>query len=159
MVDDNLWFYDPESRKFSHTSLNEQFNDSDANNSDFRASTLAGNYTVVSAEQARLGTHDVYILGLEANSDEVTYPTMRVWVTASPYLVLKSEDYSAGGRLMRTSYYPSYTKAGGRYVANQMIFRDELIAGKQTRITISEISTETLPDMIFTKSYVERVNN
>jgi hypothetical protein len=47
MADDNLWFYDPESRKFSHTSLNEQFNDSEANNSDFGSSSLAEDYTVV----------------------------------------------------------------------------------------------------------------
>jgi hypothetical protein len=43
-------------------------------------------------------------------------------------------------------------------MATQVIFRDELVQGKQTRISMSEISTETLPDMIFTKSYVERVN-
>ncbi len=158
MADDNLWFYDPESRKFSHTSLNEQFNDSEANNSDFGSSSLAEDYTVVRVEQARLGTYDVYVLELSARNDEVTYPTMRLWVTAEPYLVLKSEAYSAGGRRIRTSYYPSYTRIGGRYMATQVIFRDELVQGKQTRISMSEISTETLPDMIFTKSYVERVN-
>ena len=46
MVDDNLWFYDPESRKFSHTSMSEQFNNSDANNSDFKASSLLDDYNV-----------------------------------------------------------------------------------------------------------------
>ncbi|MDD4220434.1 MAG: outer membrane lipoprotein-sorting protein, partial [Sphaerochaetaceae bacterium] len=44
LIEDNLWFYDPESRKFSHTSLKDQFNNSDANNSDFNASSLAKDY-------------------------------------------------------------------------------------------------------------------
>ena len=42
MLEDNLWFYDPESRKFSHTSLKEQFGESDANNSDFGESWRGG---------------------------------------------------------------------------------------------------------------------
>jgi hypothetical protein len=60
---------------------------------------------------------------------------------------------------MRTSYYPTYAKAGDNYIPTKMIFIDELIEGKKTQITISDISTKDIPDSIFTKSYVERVNN
>ena len=38
-VDDNLWMYDPESRKFTHTSMKESFEGTDARNSDFRRPT------------------------------------------------------------------------------------------------------------------------
>ena len=159
MIDDNLWFYDPESRKFSHTSMKDQFNGSDANNSDFTNSTLAEDYRVVSIEEGTLGKYRVYVMDIEATNNEVTYPTRRMWITVDSSLLLKSEDYSASGRLMRTSYFPSYTKAGDNYVATKIIFVDELIKGKKTTITIGDISFKAIPDTVFTKSYVERVNN
>ncbi|WP_041385415.1 outer membrane lipoprotein-sorting protein [Sphaerochaeta pleomorpha] len=159
MIDDNLWFYDPESRKFSHTSMKDQFNQSDANNSDFNSSSLANDYKVVSIEDGKLGNFSVYILVIEALNNEVTYPKRKLWVTRENTLVLKSEDYSASGRLMRTSYYPFYTKSEGNYIPTKMIFVDELIAGKKTTISISDISFKDIADSVFTKSYVERVNN
>ena len=158
MVDDNLWFYDPESRKFSHTSINDQFNGSDANNSDFNASSVAEDYRVAAIEETKLGSYAVYLMTLEALNNEVTYQTQKLWVTINGNLVLKSEDYSSGGRLMRTSYYPSYAKAGDNVVPTKMIFVDELVAGKKTTITISDISVKDIADSVFTKSYVELVN-
>lgn len=159
-VDDNLWFYDPESRTFSHTSMNDRFNGSDANNSDFRQSTLSEDYRVTGVDEGTLGSYDVYILDLEAVNDEVTYPTRRIWVSRETPIILKSQDYSAGGRLLRTSYYPSYSQVrDDAYVPTRMIFVDELVEGKQTEITLTDISVRELPDSIFTKSYVERVND
>ncbi|MGM0432496.1 MAG: outer membrane lipoprotein-sorting protein [Spirochaetota bacterium] len=158
MIEDNLWFYDPESRKFSHTSLKEQFDSTDANNSDFNASSLEEDYRVTSIEEGKLGSYSVYILEVEATNDEVTYPTMKMWVTQQNTLLLKSEDYSAGGRLMRTSLYPSYTRVGENVIPTRMIFVDELVEGKKTTVTVSDISAEDIPDTVFTKSYVERVN-
>lgn len=158
MIDDNLWFYDPESRKFSHTSLKEQFDDTDANNSDFNASSLEEDYQVTSIEEGKLGSYSVYILEVEATNDEVTYPTMKMWVTRQNTLLLKSEDYSAGERLMRTSLYPSYTRVGENAIPTKMIFVDELVEGKKTTVSVSDISAEDIPDTVFTKSYVERVN-
>ncbi len=158
MIDDNLWFYDPESRKFSHTSMKEQFGDSDAKNSDFGESTIAEDYKVVSVAEGTLGKYEVYIMELEATHNEVTYPGLKVWVTKGVNLVLKTEDYSANGRLMRSSYFPSYTQIDGKYIPSKMIFVDNLIEGKKTQITMSEVSTAPLPDTLFTKAYVERVN-
>ena len=157
-VDDNLWFYDPESRNFSHTSMKEQFAGSDARNSDFGASSYNDDYAVTAIREARLGNYDVYILDLEGRHNEVTYPKQVIWVTRDRYLPLKIEDYSETGRLMRTALFPSYARAGTTYIATTMIFVDELIEGRKTQISISEISVEPLPDTIFTKSYVERVN-
>jgi hypothetical protein len=95
---------------------------------------------------------------MEATHSEVTYPTQKMWVTRNSLLVLKTEDYSATGRLMRTSLFPSYAKVGDKFLATKMIFTDELIEGKKTQITMTDLSTSPLPDSIFTKAYVERVN-
>jgi hypothetical protein len=157
-IDDGLWFYDPESRQFTFTSISESFGGSDARNSDFQASSLAADYDVIASSEGTLGKFDVWILELEASNDEVTYPFRKLWVTKEPNLILKSEDYSLTKRLLRTSYFPSYAKAGDSFVADQQLYVDALVENKQTKVTIEDISTAEIPDNVFTKAYVERVN-
>ena len=155
---DNLWFYDPESRKFSHTSLKEAFQDTDARNSDFGDVKFAEDYAVRSIEEGTLGRYAVYVLDLQAKGDEVTYPFLKAWVTREGGLVLKTEDYSLSERLMRTSYYPRYARVGDAVVPTEMIFVDELVEGKKTRISMTDLSAAAIPDSVFTKAYVERAN-
>lgn len=157
-IDDALWFYDPESRSFSHTSQSESFQGSDARNSDFESSTLAEDYEIVAATEGRLGSHAVYILDLEATNNEVTYPAVKLSVTREQHLILKSEDYSVTGRLLRTSYFPRYTAVADAYIPTQAIFVDELVENKKTTITFTDVSTADLPDSVFTKAYVERAS-
>ena len=157
-IDDGLWFYDPESRQFTYTSLAESFGGSDARNSDFQASSLAEDYDVTSVEEGTLGKFEVWVLELEATNDEVTYPFRKLWVTKEPNLILKSEDYSLTNRLLRTSYFPSYAKAGDSFIPDEQLFVDALVENKQTKITLEDISTAEIPDNVFTKAYVERVN-
>ena len=158
-IDDNLWFYDPESRQFTHESMKERFGGTDARNSDFGKSSLTENYRVRTVTEGRLGKYHAYILDLEAKNNEVTYPKTKLWVTKDLYLVLKSEDYSATGRLLRTSFYPSYVKVESHYIPSRMIFIDELVKGKKTSLNLSEVSLTVVPDSVFTKTYLERVNH
>ena len=88
----------------------------------------------------------------------LTVSYVKMWVTKGTNLVLRTEEYSLTKRLMRSSLFPNYAKVGSGVIPTQMIFIDELVKGKKTQITISEISTNKLPDHVFTKAYVERVN-
>jgi outer membrane lipoprotein-sorting protein len=97
-LDDNLWFYDPDSRKFSHTSMKESFGGTDAKNSDFSAKSLADDYNEVSCTEGKLGNYDVYIIELKAVNNEVTYPYLKLWVSKNPNLIMKSEEYSLSNR-------------------------------------------------------------
>jgi outer membrane lipoprotein-sorting protein len=159
MIEDNLWFYDPSSRKFSHTSMKEQFNNSDANNSDFTSSSLLEDYKVVGVEEGNLGSYEVNILSLEARNVEVTYPTQKIYVAKKGNVTLKKEEFSKSNTLLRSSYFTKYQVVDGNYMSTYMIYSDELVEGKKTTIQISNISTADLPDSVFTKSYIERVNN
>lgn len=155
---DNLWFYDPESRKFSHTSLKENFEGSDARNEDFAQSSLADDYRIAAYERGTLGQYAVYIVDLEAVHNEVPDPFLKMWITEDTNLVLKLESYSLTKRLVRTALYPSYQKVGNAVIPRQMIFVDELIPGNKTQITLTDVSVEPLEVNVFTKAYVERVN-
>jgi hypothetical protein len=157
-VDDNLWFYDPESRKFTHSSMKENIQGTDAKNSDFGQSALAADYKVSAWTEGKLGAYEVWLLDLESTNNEATYAFKKIAVSKKDGLLLKSEDYSLSKRLLRTSYYTSYTKAGNSFIADKSLFVDALVKGKKTQITVTEISVAPLPDSVFTKAYVERVN-
>ncbi|MBN1648792.1 MAG: outer membrane lipoprotein-sorting protein [Spirochaetales bacterium] len=157
-IGDNMFLYDPQSRKFTHSSLKENVNDTDAKNSDFRMSTYAEDYNVTAYSEGNLGKFSVWILDLEANNDSVPYPFKKAWVDKKSSLLLKTEDYSLSRRLLRTSLFPSYAKVGDSYAPSKMIFIDETIEGRKTQITVTDVSIEKLPDSVFTKAYVERVN-
>ncbi|GHU41529.1 hypothetical protein FACS1894190_09740 [Spirochaetia bacterium] len=163
---DTLWLYDAGSKKFKSTSSQDRFQNSNARNSDFTRSTLAEDYEIVIAEDAKLGKTSCRVLTLESITTDVTYPRMKVWITAEG-LILKSEDYSLSGQLLRTSAMPEYRKIENRYVPKTIIFIDALrgttINGKfvseKTTISIDKVKFGKLPDSTFSKQFLETVSN
>ena len=157
-VDDNLWFYDPDSRKFSHSSVRESLQDSEARNSDLNQSSLAQDYAVESATEGRLGRYDVHILDLTARHNEVSFPRLKMWVRQDNNLMLKVQNFSLSGRLVRSDYFPKYVRVEDRFMPSQMLFVDELKEGERTQVTMANTSLARVPDSVFSKSYLERVN-
>ena len=157
-LEDNIWIYDPISRKFTHSTLKDNFEGSSAKNSDMRKSMKSVDYTTDGYTEGKLGAYDVWIADLHGVNDEVPYPFIRMWVRKSDLLILKVEDYSLTKRLLRTALYPNYARVGDKFVPTTQIFVDALVPGKKTQITVSDISVDRLPDNLFTKTYIERVN-
>jgi len=155
---DDLWFYDPESRKFAYSSLKESFQDSDAQNSDFSASSLAKDYTIGETSSAKLGSIDVYVATLAAKDNKVAVAKRKIWIRQDNYLVLKEEHYSVSDRLMRTIAYPKYQTIDGKFVPMNMLIVDNLKIGEKTQLTFANPSVTKLPDNVFNKDYLERVN-
>jgi outer membrane lipoprotein-sorting protein len=163
--DKTLWFYDPESRRFNTTSNAERFQNTNARNSDFTRSTLAQDYKVTAGENAKSGRFDCRLMTLEAVTTEVTYPRMKVWVS-SDGLLRKSEDYSLSGQLLRTSAIPDYYQIGGRFVPKQILFVDALrgavikgvFMNEKTQISIAKPSFGKVADSVFSKTFLETVN-
>ena len=158
-VDDNVWFYDPDSRQFERTTLRQNVQGSDAQNTDFARNSYSSDYRVTAWEPGRLGAFDVHILDLEALTPDVAYDTVRIWVRADENLVLKQEDYSVNGRLMRTSLFPRYERVGDKLLPKQMLIVDALNEGNRTQLTMSDATTRQIPDSVFSKAYLERVSN
>jgi len=157
-IGDDLWFYDPESRKFAYSSLKDSFQDSDAQNSDFSSSSYEKDYDVTESGEGKLGSFDVYTLTLVANSKIVPVAKRKVWIRKDNYLPLKEEHYSVSGRLMRTIAIPKYQTINGRFVPLTELIVDDLKPGEKTQITINNVSISNLPDSVFTKEYLERIN-
>jgi len=163
-IGNSLWKYFPESRRFEVTSAKDQFQNSNVRFSDFNASTLAKDYKVNQSSAEKLGKLDTTVLSLEALNDQVTFPLVKLWVTADN-LVRKRADYSLSGQLLRTTYIPTYTKIGSRSVPNSLIILDELagetVSGKfvndRTVVTIADPQFSKLGDLTFSQAYLERL--
>jgi len=156
--DDNVWFYDPTSRKFSHSSVKENLQNTKAKNSDFTLSSFAEDYTVTSMTEGAVGKFPVWVLDLKANTNEVAYDRVVLYIRKDPTMLLKREDYSVNGRLMRTTAYPKYVELEGKLLPAQILILDEINKGEKSQITMTEQSVTPLPDKVFTKAFLEQVS-
>jgi outer membrane lipoprotein-sorting protein len=156
--DDNVWFYDPTSRKFSHSSVKENLQNTKAKNSDFTLSSFAEDYTVTGMNEGMVGKFPVWVLDLKANTNEVAYDRVVLYIRKDPTMLLKREDYSVNGRLMRTTAYPKYVEIEGKLLPSQILILDEINKGEKSQITMTEQSVTPLPDKVFTKAFLEQVS-
>jgi len=163
-IGNNLWLYETiPTRRFTVTSAKDRFQNSNARNSDFTRSTLALDYKIVSMGKEKLGPFDTTIYNLEALHNDITFPKTKLWVTADS-LVRKTEDYSLSGQLLRTTAMPSYQEFKGRFVPKKVTIIDALLGktlngvfkNETTEYTLSKLSTDPLPSLIFTQSYLEK---
>ena len=155
---DNVWFYDPTSRKFSHSSVKENLQNSEAKNSDFTSSSLSDDYSVQKVSEGTIGKYPVWIIDLKAKTNEVSYERIVLSVRKDRLMTLKQEDYSVNGRLMRTTLFPKYIELEGKLLPSQILILDEINKGEKSQITMAEQSVEKLPDKVFTKAFLEQVS-
>jgi len=160
MDGENIWAYDPISRKFTHTSIKDAIGDSDLKVSDVDNSEeeFRKNYVIEEFKEGTLGKYEVYIITAKAITNEPSYAKTRYYIRKDIPLVLKEEDYSGSDRLMATTLMPKYTKVPAGYVPTQIITRDELNVGENTQMVISDLNFSAIPDRVFTKAYLEGLN-
>jgi hypothetical protein len=163
-IGNNLWLYETiPTRRFTVTSAKDRFQNSNARNSDFTRSTLAEDYKIVSVGNEKLGPFDTTVYSLEAIHDDVTFPKTKLWVTKDN-LVRKTEDFSLSGQLLRTTAMPSYQEFKGRYVPKKVTIVDALLGktlngvfkNEITEYSMTKLSTDPLPSIMFTQSYLEK---
>jgi outer membrane lipoprotein-sorting protein len=155
-IDDNVWFYDPESGNYSHSTMKENVNGSEAKNSDFKKFSYAKDYDVEKAEEGKLGAFATWVLDLKANNNEVSYERIRLTVRQDKPLPLKEEDFSLNGKAMRTTLYlPTYVQAGTKLIPAKIKMIDEINKGEQSAVTISDVFVGKLDDKYFQKTFLE----
>lgn len=166
-LENQVWFFDPEDRRFSFSSKRDKFQSTNANTSDFAPMDFCDNYKIVSAFPQKLGSLDCVLFELEAKVDDVAYPKLKVWITKDDGLVRKKEDYSLSGQRLRTTLIPSYQLIGNRSIPKDMTIVDNLKGKKindkmqyeNTKISIKNVSFSAQKDSIFTKAYIEMVSD
>ncbi|MCE1207715.1 MAG: outer membrane lipoprotein-sorting protein, partial [Spirochaetia bacterium] len=139
-------------------SVKENLQNTEAKNSDFTAGSLADDYEITAITEGTIGKYPVWIFDLRAKTNEVAYDRVLLSIRKDRIMVLKREDYSLNGRLMRTTLYPKYVEVAGKLLPSQTLIIDEINKGEKSQITMAEQSVEKLPDKVFTKAFLEQVN-
>ncbi len=156
--DARMWLYLPalgmakeivaEQRKQSFAGSTFSYKDVGSRSfADKYSAKLAGEETVKIGDKS----YDCYVLELTAkpNSD-ADYPTAKAWVEKDSFLMLKSEDYNAEGKLERTMEVLALGKFDGNVVADKMVATN-VLDGSSTTITFLERKhpANPIPDSVF----------
>jgi hypothetical protein len=101
-------------------------------------------------------------LELKAHENaDVAYPVVHMWIDRASGNPLKQQEFALSGRLMRTSYYPKWTKVfspvkkADVFVAAEIRIFDEVEKGNHTTIVMRQVDLSPVDDSIFTKAWLE----
>lgn len=161
-LDNNLFMYDPAVGKWERRTERERIGGTSSNRQDFDQSRLAEEYTPAYVAEEKLGAYAVHHLKLTVKTGaDVAYPVADMWIDKATGNTLKRQDFADSGRLMRTTYYPSWNKLRSEskgadvYFPKEIRIIDEVEKGMQTTVVMQEVDLKTLDANIFTKAWLE----
>lgn len=161
-IDKNLWNFEPGTGKWERRTEREKLAGTNSRRSDFDESRLSEEYNTKYEGSDKLGSYQVYKLRLEAKEGvDVAYPILSIWVDQKDRNLLKREEYSLSGKLMRTNFYPKWnkkfspSKKADVWIPEEIRIFDELEKENTTVVLIKETDLGRLEDNIFTKAWIE----
>ncbi len=160
-LDENLFIYDPSVGRWERRTERERIAGTNSRRQDFDERRLAEEFDPEWVGRETLGKFDVVHLKLTAKKGvDVAYPVVEVWIDSASGNLLKQQERALSGKLMRTSYYPKWTRLkapDGRdlYYARETRVFDELEKGTSTTVVVRKVDLQSLPANIFTKAWLE----
>jgi hypothetical protein len=127
-------------------------------NGDIARANFAGDYTPRLVGTQKEGRDSLYVLDLLAVDRSVTYQRVRYWVRQSDFRPHKAEFYSLSDRLLKTCRYEQFRSLGGKIRPTRMVLVDALNQGAESTMEYSDMKLRELPDQIFTKEYLRRLD-
>jgi outer membrane lipoprotein-sorting protein len=161
-IDSNLWFYDPSVGRWERRTERERIGGTNSRRSDFDESRLALEYDPTWVGEGKLGKYDTFQLKLTGKDGiDLAFPVVQLWVDKETKNILKRQEYALSGRLMRTSYYPKWSKVFSEskgadvWFPQEILFFDEIEKQNSTHIVIKTVDLKPLPENVFTKAWLE----
>jgi hypothetical protein len=161
-LEKNLFLYEPAIGKWERRTDRAGIGGTNSQRQDFDESRLAEEYTAEFVKDDKLGVREVRQLKLVARSGaDVASPILELWIDKGDGNVLKRQEQSLSGKLLRTIYYPKWnkrfspSKKADVYVPAEIRVLDEIIKGNGTIVVLRDVNLEALPENIFTKAWVE----
>ena len=157
MREHDLWIFLPNVSQPVRLSLAQRLTGQVANG-DLARANFTGDYN---PSLLRIDTIDgvkYYVLELTAVDHSVTYRRVLYWVRDSNYEPLKAEFYSVSNRLLKTCTYQKFEKMAGKLRPTRLLMTDALRAGEQSVLDYSDMKARDLPDKVFTKDYLKKLD-
>ncbi len=161
-LDKSLFMYDPTTGKWERRTERERIGGTSSQRADFDESRLAIEYTPEWVGESKLGAMTADHLKLKAKPGaDVAFPVMEIWIDKATGNMLKAQEFALSGRLMRTAFYPKWSKMFSRskgtdiYFPKEIHIFDEVEKGNQTTVVIQEVDLSSLEPNMFTKAWLE----
>jgi outer membrane lipoprotein-sorting protein len=126
-------------------------------NGDLARANFTGDYTPRLLRTENVKGEEQYVLELMAIDRSVTYSRVLLWVNKLNYQPRRAEFYSVSNRLMKSCSYEHFREMAGRVRPTRLVMEDALKKGHQSVLAYQEMRLRELPDKIFTKDYLKKL--
>lgn len=154
----DLWMFLPEVSQPVRLSLSQRLT-GEVSNGDLARANFGGDY---SASLIRTDTIDgevFNVIELSAVDRGIAYSRVMYWVRRADSRPLKAEFFSLSNRLLKTCRYENFQKMAGQLRPARLVMIDALKAGEQSVLEYSNMRMRDLPDKVFTKEYLKKLEN
>lgn len=153
----DLWVFMPEVSQPVRISLAQRLTGQVANG-DLARANFAGDYNPKVLRTEVIGADTYQVLELIAVDRSVTYQRVVYWVNQKNAWPLKAEFYSLSNRLMKKCSYENFQTLAGKTRPTRLVMEDALRGGEKSVLEYSEMKLRDLPDKIFTKDYLKKLD-
>ncbi len=152
-----LWVFMPSVSQPVRLSLSQRLTGQVANG-DLARTNFADDYVPKILRTEEIDGKQHFVLELVAAERSVTYPKIVYWVSADDYRPHKAEFHALSGRLLKTCRYENFQPLGGRVRPTRLVMSDALKKANESVLEYSGLRARDLPDRIFTKDYLKKLN-
>lgn len=152
----DLWLFLPNVSQPVRLSLSQRLT-GQVSNGDLARANFAGDYTPKLLRSDTIDGQPHYVLELTAADRSITYQRVLYWVKQDNLWPHKAEFYSLSNRLLKTCKYENFQAMAGRPRPTRLVMEDALRKGEQSVLEYSTMKLRDLPDKIFTKDYLKKL--
>ena len=156
MKGQELWVFLPNVSQPVRLSLAQRLTGQVANG-DLARANFAGDYNAKLLRTETIEGEKYHVLELTAAERGVTYQRVVYWVREANSAPYKAEFYSVSNRLLKTCMYGKFEKVLGKLRPTRLVMEDALHAGEQSVLDYSGMKLRDLPDKVFTKDYLKKL--
>jgi outer membrane lipoprotein-sorting protein len=153
----DLWVFMPEVSQPIRLSLAQRLTGQVANG-DLARANFAGDYHPRITGGETIGGEHYHVLELKAVDRSVTYQRVVYWVNKKTFWPLKAEFYSLSNRLLKRCRYEDFQPMAGKTRPVRLVMEDALKEGEQSVLNYAGMKLRDLPDKIFTKDYLKKLD-
>lgn len=153
----DLWVFMPDVSQPVRISLAQRLTGQVANG-DLARANFAGDYAPKILRSETVGGDSYHVLELVAVDRGVTYQRVIYWVNQKNFWPLKAEFYSLSNRLLKKCRYENFQPMAGKVRPTRLVMEDALRGGEQSVLDYSGMKLRDLPDKIFTKDYLKKLD-
>ncbi len=153
----DLWVFMPEVSQPIRIALSQRLTGQVANG-DLARANFAEDYNPKLLRTETIGSDNYHVLELIAVDRSVTYQKVIYWVREKDNWPYKAEFYSLSNRLLKTCKYENYQTMEGKLRPTRLVMDDALKSGEQSVLEYGSMKLRDLPDKIFTKDYLKKLD-